>query len=180
MWALSGSKLLWKGNSMKWLNAIFERTVDVLGFSAAVLIAVVMLGVTLEICLRYFTPYSMVWIIELTQYGLVFITFLGATWVLKRDKHTSIDIVLNQLSPRPRNVVNVIISILGAIVCLIVTAYGTKVVLDYMQMSYFYPHASLWIPAHLLAAVIPLSGFLLFIQFLKRGYRYLGNLRALQ
>ncbi len=165
---------------MKRLNAIFERTVDVLGFLAAALIAVVMLGVTLEICLRYFTRYSMVWIIELTQYGLVFITFLGTAWVLKRDKHTSVDIVLNQLSQRPRNVINFIISILGAIVCLIFTPYGVKVCWDYLQMNYYFPHASLWIPAYLLAAVIPLGGFLLFIQFLKRAYSYLGKLRAPQ
>lgn len=164
---------------MKLLNAIFDRTVNVLGFLAAALIAAVMLAVTLEIGLRYFVQHSMIWIIEATQYGLVFITFLGAAWVLKRDKHISIDILLNQLSQRARDVVNIITSILGAIVCLIITAYGVMVSWDYMQMGYLY-YGSLPIPAYLLAAVIPLGGFLLFIQFLKRTYSHLGKLRTPQ
>jgi TRAP-type C4-dicarboxylate transport system permease small subunit len=76
-------------------------------------------------------------------------------------------------------VVNTITSLLGAIVCLIITAYGVKVTWDYMQMGYLY-YGSLVIPAYLFAAVIPLGGFLLFIQFLKRTYSYLGKLRAPQ
>ncbi len=161
---------------MKLLKATFDRIIDVLAVFARVLLVLVMLVVCADVVMRYFFNSPMSWVLESTQFALVFITFLGATWVLKNEGHVRMDIVINRFSQRTQNRINVVTSILCAAVCLVVTWYGVKVWWDYVQIDYLYP-GSLVIPAYFLEAVIPIGGFLLFIQFLRRTYGYLGKLR---
>jgi TRAP-type C4-dicarboxylate transport system permease small subunit len=136
-----------------------------------------MLVVCADVFLRYFFNRPMFWVLESTQFALVFITFLGAAWVLKNDGHVRMDIVINRFSQRTQDRINIVTSILCAVACLVVTWYGVKVWWDYFQINYLYA-GSLVIPAYYLEAVIPIGGFLLFIQFLRKAYGYLGKLKA--
>jgi len=159
------------------LGAIFERTLNVLSVAAGVLVTFLMVGVSVDVFMRYFLNRPIFWMIEITQYAMVFILFLGAAWLLRQDGHVVMDVLITRLGQKSQNLANVITSILGAIVCLIITWYGVKVNWDYIQIDYIYS-ATLEIPAFLLQAVVPLGTFLLFIQFLRRAYGYLGKLRA--
>jgi TRAP-type C4-dicarboxylate transport system permease small subunit len=136
-----------------------------------------MLVVCADVFLRYFFNRPMFWVLESTQFALVFITFLGAAWVLKNDGHVRMDIVISRFSQRTQDRINIVTSILCAVACLVVTWYGVKVWWDYFQINYLYA-GSLVIPAYYLEAVIPIGGFLLFIQFLRKAYGYLGKLKA--
>ena len=159
------------------VTAIFERTLNLLGAFAGVLIAFLMLGVSADVCMRYFLNRPLFWMIEVTQYAQVFILFLGAAWLLRKEGHVVMDLLISRLGQKSQNLANVITSILGAIVCFIITWYAARVNWDYFQIDYVYS-ATLEIPAFLLQAVIPLGAFLLSIQFLRRAYGYLGKLRA--
>jgi len=159
------------------VTAIFERTLNLLGAFAGVLIAFLMLGVSVDVCMRYFLNRPLFWMIEITQYAQVFILFLGAAWLLRKEGHVVMDILISRLGQKSQNLANVITSILGAIVCFIITWYAARVNWDYFQIDYVYS-ATLEIPAFLLQAVVPLGAFLLSIQFLRRAYGYLGKLRA--
>jgi len=159
------------------VTAIFERTLDLLGAFAGVLVAFLMIGVCVDVCMRYFLNRPLFWMIEVTQYALVFILFLGAAWLLRKEGHVVMDILISRLGQKSQNLANVITSTLGAIVCFIITWYAARVSWDYFQIDYVYS-ATLEIPAFLLQAVVPLGAFLLSIQFLRRAYGYLGKLRA--
>ncbi len=175
---LPGISVAGKGNSMKkLLRGILDRTIDGLAVFTRVLVILVMLVVSADVFLRYFFNRPMFWVLESTQFALVFITFLGAAWVLKNDGHVRMDILINRFSQRAQDRINIVTSLLSAIVCLVVTWYGVKVWWDYIQIDYLYP-GSLKIPAYLLVMVIPLGGFLLFTQFLRKAYGYLANLKA--
>lgn len=158
-------------------GAVFERTLNLLGALAGVLVAFLMITVSVDVFMRYFLNRPISWTIEITQYAMVFILFLGAAWLLKQDGHVVMDVLINRLSQRSRNLTNGVTSVMAAIVCLIVTWYGVKVNWDYIQTDYIYS-ATLEIPAFLLQAIVPLGVFLLFIQFMRRAYGYLRKLRA--
>lgn len=159
------------------LRAIFERTLNILSAAAGVLVAFLMIVVCVNVFMRHFLNRPIFWTIEVTQYAMVFILFLGAAWLLREEGHVVMDVLVNRLGQRSRNLTNIVTSILGAIVCLIITWYGIRVNIDYIKIDYEYS-ATLEIPAFLLQAVVPLGAFLLFIQFLRRAYGYLGKLRA--
>ena len=147
---------------------IFDAIIDLFAFLAGAIFIYLMLSVTVEaVVLRYFFGTTTDWIREVAGYTLVFITFMGAPWVLKTEGHVKMDLLLERLKPRPQAVLNIITSVVAAIACLVITWYGLMVTWDDFQTGYFVVSAlepSYWY----LIAIIPIGTFLLFIQLLRR------------
>ena len=155
----------------------FDGTINVLAVLGAILIAFVFVTVSLEVVLRYFLHSPMNWVVQTSQYSLIFITFLGAAWVLRLDKHVTMEIVLNRLQPRNQDLLRTITSIAGALICLVLVVYGIQVTLDLFHRGIYDPQV-LDVPMAPLVAISPLGSFMLFLQFLRRGYGYLERWRA--
>ena len=158
---------------LKKAAAIFDRTNDLLILLAAVLLIFIMLGIIADILLREFGV-ALIWMFEITEYSLLFITFLGAAWLLKREGHIVMDMVLNRLNLGTRSRLNIITSIIGAITCLVVAWYGARITWEYFALGYTL-NTDLRPPQAPIMAIIPVGCFLLFIQFLRRARGYLGN-----
>ena len=159
------------------VTAIFDRSVTLLAVIAAVLIIFILLATLAEVGSRYFLGYSIVGMVEITEFTLLFITFLGTTWLLKEEGHVKMDLVLARLKPRTQAVVNIITSIIGVIICLVVFWYGARLSWDYFQRGFFRA-GLLELPEVFIVAIIPIGSFLLSIQFLRRTYGFLGKWRA--
>ncbi len=159
------------------VGTIFDRTVNYLAFVAAVLIIFTMLAVDAEVVMRYFLHRPMIWVMEITEIVLLFITFLGTAWLLRREGHVKVDIVLGRVNPRAQASLNILSSIIGIIVCIVLVWYGTLVSYDYIQGGLFEP-TLLEIPKGPLLAIIPVGSFLLLIQFMRRTYGYLQHWRT--
>ena len=158
-------------------SAIFDRGIIVLAVIAVLLLAFIMLSVSAEVVTRYFVGRQMLWVIEVTEYCLVWIAFLGAACVLKREAHVVMDIVLIRLEPRTQALVNAITSIIGVVICLVVTWYGVEVTLDFYRRGHFLPSV-LEPPSFVLYAIIPVGSLLLAIQFVRRTYGYIQGWRV--
>ena len=157
---------------------IFDRTIGLLSLFAGILILFIMVSVTAEVATRYFLGSMMGWVIEVSEYSLLFITFLATAWVLKKERHVKMELVLRRLNPRTQSLLNIITSIIGAIICLIVAWYGVKVTWGSYQIGYIMAKP-LRVPQFLILFIIPVGSFLLFIQFLRRTYGYLGYWKEL-
>ena len=158
-------------------GTIFDRTTNFLAFVAAVLIIFTMLSVSVDVFMRYFLQRPMIWVLEVTEIILLFITFLGTAWLLRREGHVKVDIVLSHLNPRTQTLLGIISSIIGIIVCVVLVWYGTQVSYDYIQRGLYEP-TLLEIPKGPLLAIIPVGSFLLLIQFLRRTYGHLQHWTA--
>ncbi len=159
------------------VGVIFDRAIDSLAVLAIVLLVFAWFSVNLEVVMRYFLNRPLIWVVEVTEYILAFTAFLGAAWVLKRDRHTVIDIVVNRLKPRNQALLNMITSIIGAIICLVLTWYGSQITWDHFQRDVLLTKA-LELPKAPFLSVIVLGSFLLFIQFLRRAFKYLRGWRV--
>ena len=133
------------------------------------LIAGMMLLVVAKVVMRYFFNSPIVWVIDITEYAMLFITFLGIAWLLKKEGHVIMDLLLDRLNQKGRHLATAITSFVAAIICFIITWYGVVVGLDWYNINYFYQGA-LDIPAFYLEAVIPVGMLLVTIQFLRRAY----------
>lgn len=147
----------------------FDRIVDSLAVVAAVLLFSAMIITALEVISRQFLNRPLIWVVESTEYILVWFTFLSAAWILKRDKHVIVDVVVVHLSSRNKDFLEIIDSILGVISCSIVVVYGAGVTWDCFQRGLYFL-TLLRIPKAPLYAVIPICNFLLVVQFLRKGY----------
>jgi len=144
---------------------------------AGILLIFITLIIGVSIASRYFLNRPMGWVTEISEYSLLYITFLVAAWVLKKEGHVKMDIVLTRLKPRTQSVTNVITSAISAVVCFILTWYGVRVTWELFQTGYPTP-TILELPKFIIIAAIFIGSFLLFIQFLRRTCSYLGNWRA--
>lgn len=150
----------------------FDHLLDFMAIVACVVIGVAGLLVFFEVIIRDSFGFIIKGATQLSAYSLVFITFLGTAWVLKREGHVNMDLVLSRLSPRGKLFLNVITSIICAIVFFLITWYGIAVTLETWQTGYS-SSLELKIPMYLVYFIIPLGSLLLGIQFLRRTYGYL-------
>ena len=161
------------------LSHIFDRTINLSALLAAITIIFILSAVILEIAMRYILGRGTSWVLEYTEYGLLYVAMLGAAWLLKKEGHVKMDLILNQLKPKPQALVNIITSITCAIVCLIITWYGILVTWFCFQSGYFFS-TILRTPKWPIVLIIPLGSFLLFIQSLRRSYSFVKVWRTSQ
>jgi C4-dicarboxylate transporter, DctQ subunit len=159
------------------LNNIFNRTIDLMAIFAGILLIFSMLIICIAVASRYLFGRPMGWVMEITEYSLLYITFLVAAWVLKREGHVKMDLVFNRLSPRTQVLFNMITSGIGAIICFILFWYGIRVTWELLRTRYFTP-TILELPKFVIVAIIFIGSLLLCLQFLNRTFLYLLNWRV--
>lgn len=160
-------------------NTFFNSAILCFAILAGALIIFLMLGVSADVVLRYFLNSPIPNMQEIAQQTLLLVTFLSATWILKVEGHTKIDIMLSFLNPKARGIVNVITSILGGIICIVFCWYAIKVTwIDFQRHALV--STELRIPYAAIFLITPIGYFLLFIQFMKRSQAFLRGLRLLQ
>ena len=125
-----------------------------------------------EVLARALGGSSRLWVIEVSEYSLLFITFLGAPYLLEKNMHVVLDLVYDSFSRRPRILVQLFNSGIGLLVCVVLTIVGVQVVLDQLatgtrEVTVMRP-LSWWITASL-----PIGSGLMSFQFLDKFIRSL-------
>lgn len=164
---------------MKLVNrstVIFDRVLDLLAIIACGLILFAMFSVGTDVVMRYLLNRPMIWVFDVTETILLWITFLGAAWLLRREGHVRMDIVLTLLKPKTRALFNFITSIFILIICCVLCWYGTQVTWDQFQRSIVIPRG-VEIPSAATLVIIPIGFFFLSIVSLRMSYGYLRRWR---
>jgi TRAP-type C4-dicarboxylate transport system permease small subunit len=156
---------------------VFDRILDLLASLGCSILVFIMLSVSVDVVLRYFLNRPVLGLSEITGYLLLYMTFLGAAWLLRREGHVKVDIVLNRLGPRAQAALGITSSVIGIIISLALIWYGTETTWDHLLRG-VYRTTILEFPKAPLLAVIPIGGFLLLIQFLRRARGYLESWRT--
>jgi len=153
------------------VKVIFDRVLNAGASVAGFLLIFVMLSICVElVCRRMGHP--LMWVMEVTEYSLLYITFLGTAWVLEREGHVKMDIVVNALKTKIQALLGIITSVIGATMSFYLVLYGIKVTWDYFERDVI-ECTPLLTPTFIILLIIPLGSIPLFIQFLRRAYGYL-------
>jgi TRAP-type C4-dicarboxylate transport system permease small subunit len=147
---------------------VFDRVIDAGAVLAALLLVVVMLATTVKVVYRYGLHQSLIGVDQLSGTMLLYIAFLGAAWVLRRDEHVTIDLLLGQVSARARRMLLLASALIGAAVCLALAAFGALEVVSSLQRGIRIP-AEIEMPRAVNLVVIPIGFLLLGLQFLRRA-----------
>ncbi len=154
------------------VSSVFDRILGSLVFLAAAILGFIMLAVCWDVIARAFAGKPLTWVLEFTEYSLLYMTFLSTAWVLKDEGHVTNDIFLAQLSPKNQALLNTATSILGAIIFLFLTWFGAAVSWEKLQSGAYQP-TPIEPPDFPIFVIIPLGCFLLSIQFLRRAHKNL-------
>ena len=157
---------------------IFDHILSATAVMAGVFIIFLMMGTVAEVVMRYFFNRPISWMLEVLAYCLVWITFLGVAWLLKREGHVNMDIFLVRFKPRTRCLVNIITSVLGVLICAVLVWSTTENLRFYIEVGHL-QQTERYFPTAPIFCIIPIGSFLLFIQFLRRTYGYVESWRGL-
>jgi TRAP-type C4-dicarboxylate transport system permease small subunit len=166
---------------MKFLNilaVVYDRILGYMALIAAVLLTFTMLSVSTDVVMRYVFDRPMLWVVEITEYILLWIPFLGAAWLLKQDGHVKVDILLSRLNPRIQALLSTITAIIGLIICLVLVWYGVKVTWNYF-IEGRYVYSPLSIPTAYVMGIVPLGCLMLIIQFVRRSYNLVKEAKGI-
>ena len=107
-----GRSLILKGSTL-----LFDLLLDLCYFLTGGVVAAVALFVVYEVFVRYVLNDPTKWVIQGSEYGLVYLAFLAAGPVLRDGGHTKMTIILERLGPRNSRYLDAFTSLVGLAVC---------------------------------------------------------------
>jgi C4-dicarboxylate transporter DctQ subunit len=146
------------------LRTAVERCNFVLGMVSGLGILAMGLILTYEVVCRYFFNAPTIWAQETSIYLYMWTMLAAASYTLQTKKHVHVDLVIDRLPTRPKVLVEMVTSAVGAIFCAIVSMQAYQMIAAtarFGKVSATPLRVPLWIPQSAL-----LMGFaLLTFQF---------------
>ncbi|MGI9333706.1 MAG: TRAP transporter small permease [Gammaproteobacteria bacterium] len=152
----------------------FERVAAALAVLAALLIFAMSLWITYDVIARYFFDIASPWSFDLSEYALVWITFLGAPWVLMQDRHVRIELLVDVAPRAVQRALGAAVSVVAIGACAVLTWRTGSAAIEYYENNIMMPR--IWrIPKVWPYAAVPIGSALLMLAFAARLALYLGE-----
>ena len=147
--------------------AAYRLLVQALAWVAAALLGATALAVTIDVVARNVGLGAFPWVLEASEIVLPLATFCVAPWLLLRNEHVRLDILLQALPPTAARAVDAVANLIGLAVCVVLSVYGIRTILNSAQQgamvikSLVFPEWWLYVP-------VPLCFVLLGLEFVRR------------
>jgi TRAP-type C4-dicarboxylate transport system permease small subunit len=151
-------------------NAVIDGAITACGFLAAFIVAALAGCVALEVVMRYFFGAPTRWVIEFSEYALLWLAFLAGAWILRAEGHVRVEMLTETLSPVWQRRFHAVTSWVGAGVCAILFWVTTVYVLRIRESGEIL-FKSVPVEKWAIMAVMPPGLALLAIQFVRRAFR---------
>ena len=148
------------------MTKVLDRIHDFLAVLVGVILVLMTLSIGYAIFARAVDIPGPVWIDQFNEYAMLFATFLGASWLLSKRRHVSVDLVISRLGPGTRRALGLVHSLLGMALCGTLCWYGALTTIDNYQRGVVDVKA-VDVPMAYVLFVIPLGFFLLLLQFAR-------------
>ena len=148
------------------LCRLLDRVLTGMGVLAGLLLLFMTFSISYSIFTRALGFQSPVWTVQFNEYSLLWMTFLGSAWVLRRRKHVAVDVITSRLASPGRRTADVVHSLLGIGVCGVLCWTSFLMTLNLFQRGVTDVQA-VDIPKYLVLMVIPAGFLVLAAQFLR-------------
>ena len=138
---------------------------------AGAIIVYLTLSIDFEVFMRYVQHSPTSWVVDFSEYALVFLTFLGGAWVLANEGHIKVEILVDRLPPGVHQKVNIVTSILGAVAFGLLFWYSLVLTLDAFAAKAVFIRPVV-VPIGPMYSVIPIGSLFVALQFVRRGWLY--------
>lgn len=146
---------------------LYRLVIQAMAWVAAIVLGGMALAVTLDVVGRNLGWGNTGWVVELSEYSLPVATLLVAPWLLYRNEHVRLDIVLTMLPKTLALALERVADILGILICAVFVWYGSKLIADSAQLGSMVVK-TLSIPEWWQYALVPVSFLLLAVEFARR------------
>ncbi|UCD82835.1 MAG: TRAP transporter small permease [Desulfobacterales bacterium] len=159
------------------LDRMLNRVETVLAVLAGVLLLFITFSICASIALRALNLQVPLWSVQFNEYSLLWMTFLGGAWLLRRKRHVSLDILTRRLNASNLRILNSLHAALGLLVCGCLTWICGVVVWDHFQRGVIDVRA-VDVPKHWILAVVFFGFFILTLEFMCEMLREVRQVRG--
>ena len=142
----------------------FSRSANIVSEIATVAL---MILIAREVIWRYILNRPSIFSVEISEYIMIFITFMCAGWVLHKNAHVSMTVLTDRFPVRVRVILDIVTSLLTMGVCCVIIWKGALSAV--IAFAGNYRSASLiQFPLWISYSFIPLGMTILFLQYIVR------------
>lgn len=133
---------------------------------AAATLVWLMVSVIVSVVLRNagLQPYA--WLFTSAEYGLLYMTMLGAPWLVREKGHVHIELVTAMLPVALRQIVSRLVALMCVVVCLILAWKGAELLMVNLERKDFDVRAY-YFPRWMLTITFPISFGLMVVEFMR-------------
>lgn len=146
---------------MRLLRALYDKGAEAV---LAVLMAVMVVAIFLQVVMRYVFNQPLAWSEELARFAMIWVTFAGAFVAFKRKRHISVDSLVSLLKPGARRVLRFVVDLMVLLFAVVMLWYGYEA----MTVTFGQEAPGLGIPMWTVYVSVPLGGLLVLIYALVR------------
>ena len=155
------------------IDAINLRVAKIFSY----VVVIMMVTVTYEVVCRYLFNAPTDWAGEMNEYLLCVMALLGGGYALLVDQHVRVDILFRFFSPKRRAIVELFTWWLIVIFCLVLIWRGGEMAIDALVEGKK-SMTILEFPLFPSLVIVPIGGFLLFLQAIARIVRDIMTLKT--
>lgn len=156
------------------LGRLYDGLIESTGVVPGLLIGLIAFGVGADVLLRNVGFGGIEWMLETVEYGLLLLTMVGAAYVLRTNRHVTVDVVVGILPERLRKFVAIVANAIASLICLVFIWCGILAAADaYQSGAKIYKAFTIeeWVPISL----IPPAFVLVTIECVRRLMRSIGR-----
>lgn len=152
--------------AMRSIQFVYEKFLQAMVIIAGLTLVWLMIAVVLSVVQRNLGFQSWAWLFISTEYGMFYLTLLGAPWLVRKRGHVHIELLTASLPSQYLNVFSRLIALIAVLICAVLAFKGYELVAlnlergDLDVRAYFFPT---WI----LSLAFPISFGLMAVEFAR-------------
>jgi TRAP-type C4-dicarboxylate transport system permease small subunit len=146
---------------------LYPAFLQVLAAAAALLLGAMALLVTLDVVMRNVGLGTIAWVNEVSEYSLPVATLLIAPWLLHRNQHVRLDVLLMSVPRTASRFLEKSCDVIGIAICAVFVWYSVRLILDSSRIGSMMVK-TLAVPEWWQYALVPLCFSLLAVEFARR------------
>jgi len=163
--------------SKKGFWRFFDKLIEVMAALAGAILLFICAAVCYTIGMRFLFTKTTIWIMQTTEYALLWIVFLATTWLLKEGGHITTDVVYTHLNEKTKRYLDYIMFIIGGIACAVLVYFGVDYVRECIAKGVTDVRA-VTVPKWTIFIIIPIGSILLTVQFFRMAWTKLIEIRT--
>jgi C4-dicarboxylate transporter DctQ subunit len=166
-----------RGQLEKRFWEFFDKLSDVMAALAGVLLVLISAAMCYTIFMRFVFRQTTIWIIPMSEYALLWIVFLGTTWLLRQGGHITTDVIYIHLNEKSKRYLDFVMSVIGGLACALLLYLGIVHMWDCMIHGVTDVRA-MTVPKSAVFIIIPIGSIFLTIQFFRSAWNKLSEIRT--
>ena len=155
----------------------FDKVIDWMAVLAGVILVFITAAVCYTIGMRFLFTKTTIWIMQTTEYALLWIVFLATAWLLREGGHITTDVLYIHLNQRTQNALTCIMFVIGGFTCAALFFLGVFHVWECIAGGVTDVRA-ITVPKTAVFIIIPIGSLFLTIQFFRMAWSGLIDIRT--